>query len=92
MVTEATSWLLQEVWQEVMRCVSRWDLLQQLHSGGPSDAVIFAQHSESPTNAKKRNFFSLRPSIHKEHGRALLLALRAYLFYYHLSYLKANHL
>ena len=61
---------MQEVWQDVLRCVSRWELLQTIHSGGPSDAVIFAgPPSDSPTASKKRTFFSLRPSTHKEHGK-----------------------
>jgi len=62
---------LQEVWQDVMRCVSRWELLQAIHSGGPTDAIIFAQPSESPQAHKKRNFFSLRASTPKDSGAFL---------------------
>lgn len=53
--------VLQEVWQEVLRCVSRWELLQQVHSGGPTDALLFAQPGEAPGSAKRKplSFFSL---------------------------------
>ena len=59
----------QEVWQDVLRCVSRWELLQTIHSGGPSDATIFAQPSESTVAVKKRNFFSLRSATPRETGQ-----------------------
>lgn len=52
---------LQNVWQEVLRCVSRWELLQQIASGGPSDALLFAAPSEPAPAAKKRTFFSRAP-------------------------------
>jgi hypothetical protein len=29
-------------WLEVLRCISRWELLQQIASGMPTDAVLFA--------------------------------------------------
>ncbi len=29
-------------WVDVLRCVSRWELLQQLASGMPTDALIFS--------------------------------------------------
>lgn len=29
-------------WLEVLRCISRWELLQQISSGMPTDAVLFA--------------------------------------------------
>lgn len=55
---------VQEVWHEVLRCVSRWELLQQAHSGGPTDALLFAQPGEAPGSAKRKplSFFSLRAS------------------------------
>ena len=44
--------LLQTVWSEVLRCVSRWELLQQMSSGGPSDALLFSQQpQESPVHS-----------------------------------------
>ena len=54
----------QEVWEEVLRCVSRWELLQQVHSGGPTDALLFAQPGEAPGSTKRKplSFFSLRAS------------------------------
>jgi brefeldin A-inhibited guanine nucleotide-exchange protein len=33
---------LGERWLEVLRCISRWELLQQIASGMPTDAVLFA--------------------------------------------------
>ena len=51
----------QNVWQEVLRCVSRWELLQQIASGGPTDAHLFAAPAEpAPSAAKRRPFFSMR--------------------------------
>ena len=42
---------MQNVWSEVLRCVSRWELLQQLHSGGPTDALLFSPPpAESPAS------------------------------------------
>ncbi|CAL8462959.1 g2493 [Coccomyxa elongata] len=52
---------LGNVWQEVLRCVSRWELLQQIASGGPSDALLFAAPAEPVAAVKKRNFFSRAP-------------------------------
>ncbi|KAK9829453.1 hypothetical protein WJX72_005963 [[Myrmecia] bisecta] len=43
---------LHDVWQEVLRCVSRFELLQQVYAGGPTDAALFAQPlPESPSGA-----------------------------------------
>ena len=43
--------MLQSAWSEVLRCVSRWELLQQLHSGGPTDALLFSPPpAESPAS------------------------------------------
>ena len=50
----------QNVWQEVLRCVSRWELLQQIAGGGPTDAHLFAAPAEPAQPAKRRNFFSMR--------------------------------
>ena len=52
----------QHVWQEVLRCVSRWELLVQVAAGGMTDALIFAAPAESPTASKRRPFFSVRSS------------------------------
>lgn len=60
----AEPWLcvhLQNVWQEVLRCVSRWELLQQIASGGPTDALLFAAPAEPVAAVKRRNFFSRTP-------------------------------
>ena len=52
---------VQDVWQEVLRCVSRWELLQQIASGGPTDAHLFAAPAEPVAAVKRRNFFSRAP-------------------------------
>ena len=52
---------VQHVWQEVLRCVSRWELLQQIASGGPTDTQLFAAPAEPVAAVKRRNFFSFAP-------------------------------
>eukprot|EP00891_Asterochloris_glomerata_P002829 jgi/Astpho2/2829/e_gw1.00050.8.1_t len=48
---------LHTVWSEVLRCVSRWELLQQISSGGPSDALLFSQQpQESPVHSAMSKF------------------------------------
>lgn len=61
---------VQNVWQEVLRCVSRWELLQQIASGGPTDALLFAAPAEPVAAVKRRNFFSRGP---REGGSRLIL-------------------
>ena len=62
----------QHVWQEVLRCVSRWELLVQVAGGGITDALIFAAPAESPTASKRRPFFSVRSSRADAGARAAL--------------------
>ena len=50
----------QSVWQEVLRCVSRWDLLATAAAGGPSDARLFSPTTELPKDGRRRPFFALR--------------------------------
>lgn len=53
----------------MLRCVSRWELLQTIAGGGPSDAAIFgALPAESPGAGKKRPFFSALQPAAKEPG------------------------
>ena len=33
-------------WVDVLRCISRWELLQQIASGMPTDAVLFQPPAE----------------------------------------------
>ncbi len=61
---------MQNVWQEVLRCVSRWELLQQIASGGPTDAHLFAAPAEPVAAVKRRNFFSRAP---REGAQPLLI-------------------
>jgi len=42
---------LRECWTEVLRCVSRFELLQQLTGGVPTDALIFARSEEQRLNS-----------------------------------------
>lgn len=69
---------MQNVWQEVLRCVSRWELLQQIASGGPSDALLFAAPAEPVAAVKKRNFFSRAPRDGAAHT-----ALKVYMSLYY---------
>lgn len=48
---------MQECWEEVLRCISRVELLQQLVAGLPSDALLFG--SEGRETPKKQEGFSL---------------------------------
>lgn len=63
--------LVQNVWSEVLRCVSRWELLQQLHSGGPTDALLFSPPpAESPASnplMKLRDRLLMRSSAPTKH-------------------------
>lgn len=48
---------VQDVWPEVLRCVSRFELLQQMELGGLSDAAIFANPAAPAAVTKvKRGF------------------------------------
>ena len=42
---------LHECWTEVLRCVSRFELLQQLTAGVPTDALLFAMPAEKGSAA-----------------------------------------
>ena len=70
--------VLQNVWSEVLRCVSRWELLQQLHSGGPTDALLFSPPpAESPASnplLKLRDRLLMRSSAPSRHFSGNLLA------------------
>lgn len=46
---------LQDCWSEVLRCVSRFELLQQATAGVPTDALLFAMpvEKESATSRLK---------------------------------------
>lgn len=39
-------------WLEVLRCISRWELLQQIASGMPTDAVLFAGQGKAGDKGK----------------------------------------
>ena len=47
----------------MLRCMSQWEALVQGQSGGPTDALLFAQPEKQPGSAKKKpqggGFFSL---------------------------------
>ena len=55
----------------MLRCVSRWELLQQLHSGGPTDALLFSPPpAESPASnplMKLRDRLLMRSSAPAKH-------------------------
>ncbi|KAG2485588.1 hypothetical protein HYH03_015653 [Edaphochlamys debaryana] len=51
-VAETVGDQLQERWVDVLRCISRWELLQQIASGMPTDAALFRPPEESRGNFK----------------------------------------
>ena len=69
--------ILQNVWSEVLRCVSRWELLQQLHSGGPTDALLFSPPPpESPASnplMKLRDRLLMRTPAPSRHFGGILI-------------------
>lgn len=69
-----TGVLGQEVWPEVLRCMSQWEALVQGQAGTPTDALLFSQPDKQPGSAKKKpasgGFFSLTRS-HASDGAAL---------------------
>ena len=50
MVAEQNGNHLRECWTEVLRCVSRFELLQQLTAGVPTDALLFAMPDKAAGN------------------------------------------
>lgn len=44
LVCERVGNLLQENWVDILRCVSYWEQFYQMHTGGPTDASLFAIH------------------------------------------------
>ncbi|KAG2437305.1 hypothetical protein HXX76_005962 [Chlamydomonas incerta] len=50
-VAETVGDQLQERWVDVLRCISRWELLQQIASGMPTDAALFRQPEEKGLKA-----------------------------------------
>uniref|UniRef100_A0A061RZG9 Brefeldin a-inhibited guanine nucleotide-exchange protein 2-like n=1 Tax=Tetraselmis sp. GSL018 TaxID=582737 RepID=A0A061RZG9_9CHLO len=54
----------QGAWPEVLRCVSRFDLLMQQHSGAPADSVLFAQNTAEPEKPEKQKRKFFRRSRH----------------------------
>ena len=45
---------LQDCWSEVLRCVSRFELLQQATAGVPTDALLFAMPAAEKESAASR--------------------------------------
>ncbi|EFN54845.1 hypothetical protein CHLNCDRAFT_35815 [Chlorella variabilis] len=65
---------LRECWTEVLRCVSRFELLQQLTAGVPTDALLFAmpvdKHGGSAADKLKRCIMPRRKAGEEEGGLA----------------------
>ncbi|GIL58910.1 hypothetical protein Vafri_13917 [Volvox africanus] len=51
-VAETVGDHLQERWVDVLRCISRWELLQQIASGMPTDAALFRPPEETRGSIK----------------------------------------
>ncbi|GAX80611.1 hypothetical protein CEUSTIGMA_g8046.t1 [Chlamydomonas eustigma] len=50
-VAEVVGDHLQDRWMDILRCISRWELLQQVASGMPTDAVLFSPPEKSGMKA-----------------------------------------
>lgn len=50
-------------WLEVLRCISRWELLQQIASGMPTDAVLFAGASAGDKGGGGKAAAALRDQL-----------------------------
>eukprot|EP00951_Prasinocladus_malaysianus_P025270 scaffold221018_cov48-Prasinocladus_malaysianus.AAC.2 len=46
---------VQGAWPEVIRCISRYDLLVQQHSGAPGDNILFAPGSKDPAPVREKS-------------------------------------
>lgn len=62
---------LQDCWSEVLRCVSRFELLQQATAGVPTDALLFAMPAEKESATSRLKHKLQR---HKSGGRGAGLA------------------
>ncbi|EFJ50436.1 hypothetical protein VOLCADRAFT_80189 [Volvox carteri f. nagariensis] len=54
-VAETVGDHLQERWVDVLRCISRWELLQQIASGMPTDAALFRPPEDNRGSIKVRS-------------------------------------
>lgn len=74
MVAEQNGNYLRECWTEVLRCVSRFELLQQLTAGVPTDALLFAMPDKagaaSAADKLKRRLLRGRGSKDEPHHDA----------------------
>jgi brefeldin A-inhibited guanine nucleotide-exchange protein len=60
---------LRECWTEVLRCVSRFELLQQMSAGVPTDALLFAMPDKAGAADKlKRRIMPRRKGAGEEEG------------------------
>ncbi len=53
--------MLQDVWPEVLRCISRFELLSQMAAGGITDMALFAPPAPEP--ASPSGFSKLRRGL-----------------------------
>lgn len=70
-VAEQNGNYLRECWTEVLRCVSRFELLQQLTAGVPTDALLFAMPDKlgaSAADKLKRRIMPRRKGQGEEEG------------------------
>jgi hypothetical protein len=66
-------WISQGAWPKVLRCISKFDLLVQQHSGAPGDNILFALPGQNPPNqvaekSKGRKLFGFRCAFHSSRG------------------------
>ena len=54
---------LQEAWEHILTCVSRFEHLHLLGEGAPSDATFFAQPASEPVDATLSKSASIRKKV-----------------------------
>lgn len=69
MVAEQNGNHLRECWTEVLRCVSRFELLQQLTAGVPTDALLFAMPDKAAAGGGSSAGAKLKQRILRGRGK-----------------------
>ena len=71
LVAEQNGNHLHESWQEVLRCVSRFELLQQVAAGVPTDALLFSMSADNGAPGDKLKRSLLRQGWPADRGDGL---------------------
>jgi brefeldin A-inhibited guanine nucleotide-exchange protein len=77
-VAEQNGNRLHSCWPEVLRCVSRFELLQQLTARVPTDALLFAMPDKASAADKlKRKILGSKPGKARQHRCSVAALLAA---------------